>query len=107
MEIKRKSAKSVRWWIAKPDQSIALVSNIEKNPFFNLTENPLGALKPVDHCCYDICGAIIRVESSYVNDRKVGVIDLMKSELQQIRDLNRFKVNLVENQSKIKKSFLI
>ena len=29
-------------------------------PYFSLLH--LGALKPIGHCCYDICGAVIHIE---------------------------------------------
>ena len=39
----------------------------------------LGALKPRDHCCYDICGAVIHIETEPARFGHADTLDVIKN----------------------------
>ena len=45
-----------------------------------------GGLKPIGHCCYDVCGAVVHLESSYENDGKLGIVDIIQEEVKKSKN---------------------
>ena len=42
----------------------------------------LGALKPKDHCCYDICGAVIHIETEAASYGYADTLDVIYNSVQ-------------------------
>ena len=43
----------------------------------------VGALKPKDHCCYDICGAVIHIETQAAQYGYADTLEIIKHSIQQ------------------------
>ena len=62
------------------DKMTQLKSRInEDNIFFHF----VGALKPKDHCCYDICGAVIHIETQAAQYGYADTLEIIKNAIKR------------------------